>query len=112
MQQARDEYAEVKEKDKINSAKILKLEEKVSELELRNRQLEDYSIADSVILHGIPPVKTETEAFNCFFATAKVVNLNISDRDLNACHSIKPTEKGSGRIVVKFCNRWLRNQFL
>lgn len=102
----------IRETAKLQASKIEKLEETVTELRMQNRQLEDYSRADNVVLHGFPPAKSEKEAFKSLFAAASAVNVDIGYRDLNACHALRTADKNSGRVIARFCNRWLKNDFL
>lgn len=59
---------------------------RISDLEYRNRALEDYTRAENIILHGVPTVKTDSEAVHYVVSAAKAVGINISDRDISACH--------------------------
>lgn len=118
LQKNRDQTALTKRMAVENTVKIEKLHEqvrndsvKISELEYKNRSLEDYSRVDNVIIHGLPHPKTGDEAFELASAVGKAVGLEITNQNLSACHALGRPQNGIGRIVCRFTHRWLRNKF-
>lgn len=117
LQQTRDLAAEANRKADINAMKVAQLEEQVrldvrtiSDLEYKNRSLEDYSRVDNLIIHGVPHPNTEAEAFALAFAVGKAAGLDIAYHNISACHSLGRPQNGVGRIVCRFGQRWLRNR--
>lgn len=118
LQRARDVAADAKRLAEVNAFKISQLEEQsridyrtISELQYKNRALEDYSRVDNVIIHGLPHPKTEAAAFGIVFAVGKAVGQEVTYNNLSACHSLGRPQNGIGRIVCRFGQRWLRNRF-
>lgn len=118
LQKNRDQIVMTKRMAVENTVKIDKLQEQVrndkqiiSELEYKNRCLEDYSRVDNVIIHGLPHPKTSDEAFELASAVGKAVGLEITKQNLSACHALGRPQNGVGRIVCRFTKRWLRNNF-
>lgn len=92
--------------------KNAELETKNAELELKNRALEDYSRADNILVHGVPPMNDELNATDIVLTIAKAAKVNLSDLDLNACHYLKSAPGSSPRIICKLVNRWLKYKLL
>lgn len=118
LQKNRDQTALTKRMAVENTVKIEKLHEQVrndavriSELEYKNRSLEDYSRVDNVIIHGLPHPKDSDDAFQLAFAVGKAVGVEINNNNLSACHALGRPQNGIGRIVCRFTQRWLRNKF-
>lgn len=117
-QQIRDDCAAIKENQKLDAGAIAELRDfarvdaqKITDLEFRNRALEDYTRADNLLIHGLPPQKTEAETFGTVFSASKAVGMELTYDDLSACHSLGAPRDGAVRIVCRFVRRWKRNQF-
>lgn len=118
LQKCRQVAADAKRMAVVNAVKVDRLEEqaradrrRISELEYKNRSLEDYSRVDNVIVHGLPHPKTSDEAFELALAVGKAVGVDIKHHNLSACHALGRPQNGVGRIVCRFTQRWMRNQF-
>lgn len=118
LQKSRQETADAKRMAVVNAVKVDRLEEQVrignrriSDLEYKNRSLEDYSRVDNVIVHGLPHPKSSDEAFEIALAVGKAVGVDIKHHNLSACHALGRPQNGVGRIVCRFTQRWMRNSF-
>lgn len=105
-EQAKKDSSRIVELEKISRADATR----ISELKYRNRALEDYSRAENLVLHGIPQARTEAEAVGFVISAAKFVGFDITHRDISACHAISTPRNGSGKIICRFVNPWLKDQ--
>lgn len=111
------DFVTAQKRHEADQARILELEknsradrDKIIDLEHKVRMLEDYSRVDNMILHGVPLTNNQYEAMNLVIKSAKIVGIEITYRDINACHSLRSNRSGPSRIVCRFNNRWLKNQ--
>lgn len=118
LQRARDMAADAKRLAEVTASRVTQLEEQarldaclITDLEYRNRALEDYSRVDNVIVHGLPHPQNEAEAFALIADVGKAIGIELSRQNISACHSLGRPQNGVGRIVCRFGKRWLRNQF-
>lgn len=84
----------------------------ITELREENRLLQDYTRAENVVLHGVPTVGPKVDTANIVINVAKAANFVVTHPDISACHTLGTPKDGSCRIVCRFVNRRLRNQFL
>lgn len=119
LKQCRAEFAAVRESQKIDTARITKLEQAVAELQSEkfelqseNRMLQDYSRVNNLLLHGVPPTQSDREAMNLVISTSKAAGVEVGFSDIDACHSLGQPKEGSSRLICKFLNRWLKNRVL
>lgn len=87
-----------------------KLQQKSTQLEVRNRSLEDYSRQTNLVIAGAHEFPTVEEAVKAVYDIASVIQLNITNTDIYACHTL-PSRSGPPRLLVKFTSRLVKEIF-
>lgn len=84
----------------------IELKSKVSILESRMEDIEQYSRRDTIEIHGIPAEKGE-QVLEVVKSVGKALDINIEDSMVSACHRLRGRD-GTGRppgIIVKMTRR-------
>ncbi|XP_046686134.1 uncharacterized protein LOC124371822, partial [Homalodisca vitripennis] len=96
----------------VNENKILR--EKISSLEARIEEQEQYSRRNTVEIHGIPQEKNE-DVVSVVKEVGKALDFNISNTMIDACHRLgkrsEPNSPPPG-IVLKFVSRLDKEELL
>ena len=96
---------------KTKEEEISKLKQELRDVKAKFDDLEQYSRENCVNISGVPKTAGEsTSRLVCDLG--KVVNVDISQTDIDACHRIGRQTTGKPRtIIIKFCRFDQRQQF-
>lgn len=72
--------------------------------------MSEYSRRNSLEFHGIPQERNE-DFFNIMKRFGDLINLRIGDGHIDAFHRL-PSQSASKPIIVKFLNRWMKEEIL
>lgn len=98
--------------DKLASENKL-LNKKVLELEKRVEDMEQYSRANAVEIHGVP-IQTNENVVSVVKEVGKALDMEVTDDMLDACHRLGNKGQGDNPpgIIVKFVRRLDKEEFL
>nr|XP_018913285.1 PREDICTED: uncharacterized protein LOC109041391 [Bemisia tabaci] len=86
-------------------SQIVKLNKRVSELEVRTENQEQYSRANSLEIYGVPETKNE-DPVRIVVEICRKLGVQINETAIDACHRLgKQTNRTSAGIIVKFVRR-------
>lgn len=110
-----DEYTTLIENFKTEYINIKKdndkLTKKVSELETQVVELQQYSRANNLEIHGLPETKNEN-VYNIIRDVAKTLDVQHKDSQIDIAHRI-PTKAGNSKpIIIKFTSRTTKEEWI
>ncbi|KAI4461437.1 l1 transposable element-related [Holotrichia oblita] len=84
-------------------------DQKIKELEDRIELQEQYSRSNNLRIFGVPESQAEKVEDVIVKICSDKLNLNISTADIDCCHRLKGKEGTHRPIIVRFCQRSIRN---
>lgn len=67
--------------------------------------MKDYTRVNNIVIHGVPAVATEAEAFAQISKVAHCVGVQLRSKEIDICHSLPDDRQGRGRVICKFLQR-------
>ena len=78
------------------------MEDRVTELEKQNNQIDQYSRRNNIEISGVPPEVTNNQLEEKVIDILKAIDVEITSKDIEACHRLGKKQKD---VIVRVVNR-------
>ena len=82
-----------------------KLRSRIEALENKFNHLEQYGRSNNTEVPGIPNSVSDNELECSVIKIMKAIDIEVDDRDIEACHRIGKSKGNSKKTIVRFCKR-------
>ena len=82
-----------------------KLRSRIEALENKFNHLEQYGRSNNIEVPGIPNSVSDNELECSVIKIMKAIDIEVDDRDIEACHRIGKSKGNSEKTIVRFCKR-------
>ena len=86
-------------------SRIINLEKKVISLEENSNSLEQYGRRNNLEITGIPDDVDDQKLEEKVIEILDKIDVNVSSKDVEACHRIRKSKNSSKTTIVRFFNR-------